>query len=264
MSPARSATSPVQPVPLPGARFSFRRYLLHLTGILLYFSKGLTITLRAILGRAFLSRERDPVADREGLVKVFREYFKRLEKGGGLILDLEEIRPQALEKGLVLAANHPCLFDAMAILTVLPRTVCVMRASLMRHPALHGGAGNGGFISNDRGADFIRLAVDKIHHGENLLIFPEGTRTDPGKLLNPFKGGTALISIKAGAPVQMLLIDYTGTQLRKGVPLWKWGFYPVRLRVRPGPRLRPMQGETAHDFSSRLHAEFLRQLEKTP
>jgi 1-acyl-sn-glycerol-3-phosphate acyltransferase len=207
-----------------------------------------------------LRRTVDPIRAREELALCFHAYFSHLERGGGLILDLGDLEKLRGEKGLLLAANHPCLFDAMVILSALPQTACVMRASLMRNPALRGGVVNGGFIPIDRGADFIRLAIEKIRLGECVLIFPEGTRTDPGKILNDFKGGTALVSIKSGAPVQMLTIEYTGTQLRKGVPLWQMGKYPVLLRVRLGPRLEPRRDERPQAFTERLHGEFLKVL----
>jgi 1-acyl-sn-glycerol-3-phosphate acyltransferase len=248
--------------PLPHARFSWRHYFLHLTGILLFFLAGITLTALSFLRRKVFCTKTDPMELREELARYFTAYFTHLQKSGGLLLDLQDLEKLRGEKGLVLAANHPCLFDAMVILSALPRTACVMRASLMRNPALRGGAGNGGFIPNDRGADFIRLAVEKLHQGENLLIFPEGTRTDSGKILNEFKGGTALVSIKSGVPVQMLLVEYTGTQLRKGIPIWQRGKYPVLLRIRLGPRLEPMAGERPHAFTERLQAGFLNALQQ--
>jgi 1-acyl-sn-glycerol-3-phosphate acyltransferase len=246
-----------EPRPLPHARFSWKLYFLHLSGIPVFFVCGLAITIRAFFRRLFRRTPMDPMQARVELSAIFSRYFAYLVRGGGLILDVKELEKLRGDQRLVLAANHPCLFDAMVILSALPRTTCVMRASLMRNPALRGGAGNGGFIPNDRGADFIRLAVEKIHQGESLLIFPEGTRTDPGKVVNEFKGGTALVAIKAGVPVQLLLIEYTGTQLRKGVPLWERGRYPVLLRIRLGPRLEAAVGESPRAFTRRLHTAFL-------
>lgn len=244
------------------ARFSWRHYFLHLSGIIIFFLAGLIITALFFVRRRILRQSIDSPLARGELASYFTRYFSYLQKGGGLLLDLRDLNNLRDDKGIIFAANHPCLFDAMVILSAMPRTACVMRASLMHNPALQGGAGIGGFIPNDCGADFIRLAVEKLRDGENLLIFPEGTRTDPGKLLNEFKGGTALVSIKSKAPVQLLLIEYTGTQLRKGVPLWQRGKYPVLLRVRLGPRLEPNPGERPHAFTARLQAEFLKALRR--
>jgi 1-acyl-sn-glycerol-3-phosphate acyltransferase len=246
--------------PLPGARFRWSLYFLHLAGIPLFFGAGLFLTLRSFLRRRVFRMEIDAGRSREELARGFAWYFGFLQRQGGLILDLSDLESLRQERGVILAANHPCLFDAMVILSALPQTTCVMRASLMRNPALRGGATGGGFIPNDCGADFIRLAVEKLGRGESLLIFPEGTRTDAGRLLNEFKGGTALVAIKAGAPVQLLLIEYTGTQLRKGVPLWQSGRYPVLLRIRRGPRLMPADGERPHALTARLRESFLTSL----
>ena len=57
--------------------------------------------------------------------------------------------------------------------------------------------------------------MEKLEGGENLLIFPEGTRTS-ALAINPFKNGFALIAKKTGASIQTVFIEREGRYLSKG------------------------------------------------
>ena len=49
--------------------------------------------------------------------------------------------------------------------------------------------------------------IKKVKEGDNICIFPEGTRTD-GPMLE-FKGGSFKLATKSGAPILPLTIDGT-------------------------------------------------------
>jgi 1-acyl-sn-glycerol-3-phosphate acyltransferase len=83
-------------------------------------------------------------------------------------------------------SKHPSLIDAVILLSVVPNTVCIMRAKLIE--SVPGGArAPRGFVPNDKGPALIRQGIESSA-GENLLIFPEGTRT-ANQAINPFKHG---------------------------------------------------------------------------
>src|SRR5882757_9273121 len=107
------------------------------------------------------------------------------------------------------------MLDAVVLLSVVPNTVCIVRAALIDNLCLGGAAKLSGFVANDGGPVLIRQGVEKIERGENLLIFPEGTRTHPGAL-NSFKKGFALIAAKTGAPIQTIFIEREAEYLAKG------------------------------------------------
>jgi 1-acyl-sn-glycerol-3-phosphate acyltransferase len=165
-------------------------------------------------------------------------------------------------RGTVLAANHPTLIDAVILLSVVPRTVCIMRANLMKSPVFGGAARLAGFVPNDKGSALIRKGVEKLEAGENLLIFPEGTRTG-SQAINPFKKGFALIAKKADASIQAVFIEHEGSYLSKGVSLFSPSLLPIRFRLYLGETFHAAAGESAQQLSARLEAYFQEHLQNT-
>ena len=163
-------------------------------------------------------------------------------------------------RGVVVVSNHPSLIDAFLLLAVLPRTVCVMRADLASNLIFGGLSRLAGFVPNDRGLALVRGGLEKIRDGENLLIFPEGTRTRCSSL-NPFTKSFAVIARKAGAPIQTILIEREGLYLSKHLPLLARAALPVRFRVSLGEIIHPRAGESAAGLSQRVESYFLERLE---
>jgi 1-acyl-sn-glycerol-3-phosphate acyltransferase len=140
--------------------------------------------------------------------------------------------------GLIVAANHPTMLDALLVVARLPRGVCVMKAELMRNVFLAGGARLARYIRNDVGRGMVRDAVETLREGNQLVLFPEGTRTVEAPV-NAFKPGITLISHLARAPIQTVIIESFSPYLTKGWPLLKAPPVPVRIRLRLGKRFAP-------------------------
>jgi 1-acyl-sn-glycerol-3-phosphate acyltransferase len=137
--------------------------------------------------------------------------------------------------GLIVAANHPTMLDAMLIVAHLPRSVCVMRADLMRNVFLGPGARLAGYIGNDSGREMVRDSVAALREGHALILFPEGTRTSAPPV-NAFKPGITLIAKMAQVPIQTVLIHSDSPFLRKGWPLLRAPTAAIRIRVTLGKR----------------------------
>ncbi len=140
--------------------------------------------------------------------------------------------------GLIVAANHPTMLDALVVVARLPRGVCVMKAELLRNIFLGSGARLARYIRNDVGRGMVRDAVATLREGNQLVLFPEGTRT-VGATVNAFKPGIALISHLAEVPIQTVLIESDSPYLTKGWPLLEAPPVPVRITLRLGRRFAP-------------------------
>jgi 1-acyl-sn-glycerol-3-phosphate acyltransferase len=152
------------------------------------------------------------------------------------------------ERGLIVVANHPTMLDALLLVARLPRSACIMKAELMRNVFLGAGARLARYIRNDSARAMIRLAVQDLRRGGQLVIFPEGTRTEQAPL-DAFRPGFTLIAKLAKAPIQTVFIDTDTPYLRKGWPIWRVPPLPIRVRLRLGERFEP----SAH--SDRLRHE---------
>lgn len=201
----------------------------------LFGAGGILFTLASAILYPILSRETGSRFGRTAMSRLFRFYLWLVTKLGTFKADLSELDALRDETRLVIAANHPGLLDAVLVISRLPHVVCIMKAEIWDNIFLGGGARLAGCIRNDTPMDMVRLAADEVQRGQQLLVFPEGTRTRK-KPLSPFKGGFALIAKRAGAPIQTVFIETDNPCLSKGWPLSKKPKMPVTFRVRLGKR----------------------------
>ena len=164
---------------------------------------------------------------------------------GMLRMNARALDTLSLEPGLIVVANHPSLLDALMLVSRLPRSVCVMKGSLMRNPLLGPGARLAGYVCNDSPNSMVRCAVQDLRNGGQLVMFPEGTRTTEYPV-NPFRPGFALISKLAKSPVQAVFIDTGSPYLGKNWPLWRLPPLPIEFSVRLGRRFEPATDPMAY------------------
>jgi 1-acyl-sn-glycerol-3-phosphate acyltransferase len=170
-----------------------------------------------------------------------RCYINALSIAGKVRFDLADLDSLRREQAIIIAPNHPSMLDAVMIISRLPRIVCIAKAELWDNPLLGGGMKMAGYIRNDAAVKLTKLAVAKLQGGQQLLLFPEGTRTTR-RPVNGFRGGFALTAKMAGVPVQTVIIEANTPFLGKGWPLFKLPDFPLVYRARLGRRFT-VEGE---------------------
>jgi 1-acyl-sn-glycerol-3-phosphate acyltransferase len=153
-------------------------------------------------------------------------------------LDLTAIDVLRDGPALILAPNHPCMIDALLILTRHPNLACVMKSDVLGNVFLGSGARLARYICNDSPVQMIREAVADLQRGGVLLLFPEGTRSIQAPL-NALKASIGVIAKQAAVPVQTLIIETDSPYLSKGWPLLRRPRLPITYRVRLGRRFEP-------------------------
>ena len=132
-------------------------------------------------------------------------------------------------------ANHESYLDILLLLYSLPpalrkTTFTVGKFTHLRSPILAPFVTKA-FIPAGRGADILKtiaLSLAVLKKGDNLIIFPEGTRARTGRM-NPFKPGVGLLIRESGAAV--IPVKIKGTYA-----IWPAGKAPnffCGWRVRP-------------------------------
>lgn len=192
----------------------------------------------ALLLYPLLPRERGLQVGRAAIAYGYRLFWWAAGLVRMMRLDTRAVDALRDEPGLIIVANHPSMVDAPLLVARLPRAACIMKASLMRNPFLAPGARLARYIRNDTPSGLVRHAVADLNRGGQLVMFPEGTRTEGG-VLNPLRPGFTAISQRAGAPIQTLFIDTTSPYLCKGWPLWRLPPLPIEFTVRLGRRFEP-------------------------
>ena len=126
--------------------------------------------------------------------------------------------------GQLIVANHPSLIDVVFLLALTPDAGCVVKSALFRNPFTRGVVRAAGYCSNATTADMIELSAEALVQGQSLIMFPEGTRTRPGRPLE-FHRGAASVAVRAARVVTPVHIHVSPTTLTKSEP---WYHIPDR------------------------------------
>ncbi|MGC3985575.1 MAG: lysophospholipid acyltransferase family protein [Pseudorhodoferax sp.] len=199
---------------------------------------SLTWNLVCMLLYPLLPRAQGTVVGRAAISSVYRGFWACAQWLGLMRIDYKALDALSRDQGLIIAANHPCMLDALLIVARVPRGICIMRASLMRNPFLGAGARMARYIRNDPPRGMIRGAVENLRAGGQLVLFPEGTRT-VAPPVNPFRPGITLMAHLARVPIQTVFIETDTGYLRKGWPIWRAPQFPMAFTVRLGQRFAP-------------------------
>ena len=120
------------------------------------------------------------------------------------------------------AAKHQAMFETLELAALLDGPAIVMKAELARIPVWGWAARRYGAIVVDRTGsgramrEMLREARIARDAGRSVLIFPEGTRVDPGET-PPLRPGFAGLYKALGLPVVPVALD-TGTLLPRNGP----------------------------------------------
>ena len=123
--------------------------------------------------------------------------------------------------GLLILANHPSLIDVVFLMSIIKSADCVVKASLRRNPCMRGPVIAAGFTCNDQGPALIDDCIASLKQGNNLIIFPEGTRTPVDQIFGRLQRGASNMAVRGGVDITPIVIRCNCSMLAKGVPWWK-------------------------------------------
>lgn len=142
----------------------------------------------------------------EGVIWIGRRWIRWILAGVGVRVEcvgaenVDRARPQ------VFMSNHQSVFDIAAIIVSIPVSFrFVAKKEVMKLPFVGWAARGGGHVIVDRGDNVqavasLKRAAERIRGGTNVIIYPEGTRSESGRL-RAFKSGGFHLAIEAGVPV---------------------------------------------------------------
>ncbi|MBY5985935.1 1-acyl-sn-glycerol-3-phosphate acyltransferase [Halomonas sp. DP5Y7-2] len=160
---------------------------------------------------------------RQLIQQVFRAFIA-LMKGLG-VLDYRLQGSERLNRGgHLIVANHPSLIDVVFLLAYTPNADCIVKGRLATNPFTRGPIHVAGYITNRDPEALLEAARQSLAQGNSLILFPEGTRTTPGRPIK-FRRGGANIALRTSSPITPVLIQCSPTTLTKGEP---WYHIPPR------------------------------------
>lgn len=162
-------------------------------------------------------------------------------------------------KGLLVLANHPSLIDVVFLISLIRNMDCIVKQALLRNPFTRGPITAAGFIANDVGASLVESCIASIQSGNNLIIFPEGTRTPLVGQVH-LQRGAANVAVRGRINITPVHIHCSLPMLTKGAPWWK---VPVRrphfiIEVREDIDIAPLiEGAGSEALAARQVTEYL-------
>ncbi len=158
-------------------------------------------------------------------------------------------------KSYVLLCNHQGGFDILALYGFLGREFrWVMKEELRKVPFLGWGCAAIGHIFVDRSnparaIGSLEAAKQKLTDGVSVVFFPEGTRSDDGRL-RPFKKGGFLLARQLDLPILPVSIDGSTRILPKGCLFPR----PGTVQVRFHPPIVPSEVPDTPELIARVRA----------
>jgi 1-acyl-sn-glycerol-3-phosphate acyltransferase len=181
------------------------RWLVTAFSYLLFGLGGLLVTLFVVPLNYCLPGDRLARSKRAQwtIHSLFRFYVGVMRLLGVLTYHIEGA--EKLRDARLILANHPSLLDVVFLISMVPNANCVVKGKLTRNFFTRGPIRAAGYIINHEAADVISAAARVMDDGQALIIFPEGTRTDPASGLQ-FRRGAANIAIRTGSAITPVLI----------------------------------------------------------
>jgi 1-acyl-sn-glycerol-3-phosphate acyltransferase len=153
--------------------------------------------------------------------RVFRLYLTMLRGLGLIRLEVVDGERLAASQGKIIVANHPTLLDVVFLMALTPRVCCIVKHELWENRYLKGVVRAAGYIRNDLDPDAtIAACRETLDRGNNLIVFPEGTRSRIGEPVR-FRRGIANIAMLTGTPIQLVVISCNPLTLTKGEPWYR-------------------------------------------
>ena len=188
-----------------------------------------------------LSRSRESARPRiqRAMHLTFRAYVKLMRILGLLTCEVQG-RERLLQPGQLVIANHPTLLDVVLLVSLMPEVDCIVKEALWRHPFLRWPVLWASYIPNRSGEQLVAACAATLRQGRSLLVFPEGTRSWPGRPLH-LQRGVAHIALEAAAPILPVTIEVSEPVLTKTYPWYRVPRHRPHFRLLVGEPWPPVE-----------------------
>lgn len=179
----------------------------------------LRVAVFPLLGVAVRRPQHRAAAARAIIYHSFRGFIGMMRAVGVISYELHGI-DKLRRRGLLILANHPSLIDVVFLMALVQRADCIVKAALASNPFTRGPVRAAGLVCNDAGPALVEDCIASLRAGNNLIVFPEGTRTPLDGSVR-LQRGAANVAVRAGVDVTPVRISVTPPTLAKGQKWWR-------------------------------------------
>ena len=164
---------------------------------------------------------------------------------------------EEFRRGSVMVCNHQSMLDPVYLLALSPKVLVLMGGKVWKNPIVHTFFRLARFINVAQPLDVLKDVVGKaVADGYNVVIFPEGKRTDCR--IERFHKGAFYLAQETGADILPAYIHGTGHVMPKGSGFASRGEVYVEVGRRiPAAEVSAL-GSTHQEMASRFHSEYVR------
>lgn len=199
------------------------------------------------------------------LHRLLQAYVRMMSLLGVVTYQIDAV--EKLRGARLILANHPSLLDVVFLISMVPNACCVVKGKLARNFFTRGPIETAGYIINEEAAEVIAASARAMDAGQALIIFPEGTRTDPSGSLN-FRRGAAHVAIRTGSAITPVLVYCAPAGLTKNQRWYQVPAKRMHLRCLVMDQLsidqylkNPRPSRSARELNEDLMNFFNRELE---
>lgn len=223
---------------------------------------GVILGLVAVVVLRLIIRDRGRRARvaRRMVSRTFRGFVLFMSTVGVLRWSVEGAAHWKRSQGCLVVANHPTLIDVVFLLGLFEGADCVVKAGVITNPFWSMLVRTADYISNEDLGALMAETAARLRAGRTIILFPEGTRTVPGKPLafGPLAG---LIAVRTGCELLPVVITCTPPTLYKHLPWYRIPERRVDLRLRLLPTWPVALAEGAGTEQRRAARALTRELE---
>jgi 1-acyl-sn-glycerol-3-phosphate acyltransferase len=176
-----------------------------------------------------------PLFDRSGeaVIWIGKQWVRWIFWSCGIEVEAEGLENVDPRRAYVFMSNHQSVTDVGALVLTLPVSWrFVAKRELAWIPLFGWAIWLGGHViinrgRNDRAVASLRRAAERVRRGVNVILFPEGTRSETGEM-RPFKSGGFHLAIEAQVPVLPVTISGSRRLTPKGSLRVESGLVKVR------------------------------------
>lgn len=168
---------------------------------------------------SIFSKDKTKLA-RELISGSFRFYIRFISLFGVMTMRVKNADLIREDRSTIVIANHPTLLDIVFLISLCPNASCIVKKELWNNFFLRRIVTIAGYIPNNNTDQLIRSCDESLAKGDNIIIFPEGTRSGVSRNA-PFQRGFAYISLNSQANIRIVKMKCNPPTLSKGVPWYK-------------------------------------------
>jgi 1-acyl-sn-glycerol-3-phosphate acyltransferase len=167
----------------------------------------------------FFSRALRVSFARQMIHYFFRFFVWLMQFTGGISVEIRG-GDKLKRSGLLVLANHPSLIDVVILISLIPKSNCVIKAALGKNPVTRWPVKAAEYIFNEDGVLLVEECQSSFEKGSTILIFPEGTRTRRGQPI-ALKRGAANVAVRCKKAVTPVVITCRPPMLGKEEPWYQ-------------------------------------------